>query len=273
VNLQKVRRRIRSAKATVKLTRAMEAVARMKLSRSLSFWRGASPYADGVEELLRELKVRREELESLPYTRRRSGREYLVLLGSERGLCGGFNTVLRDRVRERDRFEGLMVVGSKLGRRFPAGTPTLKGVVKVEEVERVVDRLFPEIRRRYGEGYDIVVLPYRYHPGKPRAEYTPFLPVELAVEEYQGESEYEIFHDRMETLAYLLERAVRSKLVKLLVENFCAEQEFRTFAMKNATENGKELIKSLSLSYHKMRQRRITDEIADVVRGTEGGVE
>ncbi|HIE04473.1 MAG TPA: ATP synthase F1 subunit gamma [Candidatus Latescibacteria bacterium] len=278
--LRDIRRRIASVRSTRQITNTMRMVAAARLRRAQEALFRARPYAWGLERLIGHLCIRvRKESHPLlsPGT---SGRGALVVVTSDRGLCGAFNSnVLRratERMAERPEVEvGLILVGKKARDFFRRSA----GPVLHEEVgifqELSVDRA-RELAERIGEVYlsgnlEFVEVVHQEFCSPVRQEVVlrpllpivPHEPVEGPVHPYFYEPSEEVL------LEVLLWRYLVVQIWRALLESFAAEQGARMVAMENATDNADEMIEELTLLYNKARQAAITKEILEVAGGAE----
>ena len=281
--LRDIRRRIRSVESTQKITRAMKLVAAAKLRRAQERVQSARPYAIKMAQLLSSL-VRRAEGESHPLlVRRPATRKRLVIITSDKGLCGAFNSnILRASLhflREQGETNVTLVVVGKKARDFYRRRPyeiksemlgffdrlsyshaqELAGGLMKEYLAGEVD----EVHLMYNEFRSVAV------QRATREQLLPIEPEESA--EGQGEvaGDY-IYEPSPEAiLAALLPRHVTTQVYRALMESVAGEYGARMTAMEAATKNAKEMIGVLTIQYNKARQERITKELLDIVGGAE----
>jgi len=278
--LRDIRRRIASVRSTRQITNTMKMVAAARLRRAQEALFRARPYAWGLERLIGDLCVRvRKESHPLlaPGT---SGRGALVVVTSDRGLCGAFNSnVLRraiERMAERPEVEmGLISVGKK-GRDFfrRRGWPVLHEEVGIFQ-ELSIDRarnLAERIEELYLSGdlefVEVVHQEFR-SPVRQEVVLRPLLPI-VPHEPVEGPVRPYLYEPSEEALLeVLLLRYLVVQMWRVLLESFAAEQGARMVAMENATDNADEMIEELTLLYNKARQAAITKEILEVAGGAE----
>jgi F-type H+-transporting ATPase subunit gamma len=288
--LREVRKRIAGVQSTQKITKAMKMVATAKLRRAQSAVIAARPYARVMRELLQHLLADAED-HALEYFRPREVQNVaLVLVTSDRGLCGAFNTNLIRLAFEHidETYPGwseqgrikLFCVGRKgadfCSRRRYAVEKKFIGVYDTlvfEEAKRIAGVLIEGFQ---GHAFDRVDVLYNEFKSVARQEplVDQFLPV-------PGKGEEDDDGSRRVPLAYIYEpsrEAILESLVpkhlnfqlwRVLLESNAAEQGARMAAMDNATENANELIEHLQLQYNKARQAGITKELLEVVGGAE----
>lgn len=281
--LRDIRRRIRSVESTQKITRAMKLVAAAKLRRAQERVQSARPYAIKMAQLLSSL-VRRAEGEAHPLlVRRPAARKRLVIITSDKGLCGAFNSnILRASLhflREQGETNVTLVVVGKKARDFYRRRPyeiksemlgffdrlsyahaqELAGDLMKEYLAGEVD----EVHLMYNEFRSVAVQ---------RATREQLLPIEREeVAEGQGEAAGDYIYEPSPEaiLASLLPRHVTTQVYRALLESVAGEYGARMTAMEAATKNAKEMIGVLTIQYNKARQERITKELLDIVGGAE----
>jgi len=277
--LRDIRRRIRSVESTQKITRAMKLVAAAKLRRAQERIVAARPYAAKMSELMANLVVRAEAERHALLARRAGGRQRLVVITADKGLCGAFNSnILRASLQflraAGDADLTLVVVGKKARDFYRRRQWTVKS-----EMLGFFDRLAyshaqelaGQLMAAYlGEEVDEVHLMYNEFRSVAvqRVTREQLLPIEpgtgaAATTDYL----YEPGPDAI--LASLLPRHVTTQVFRALMESVAGEYGARMTAMEAATKNAKELIDVLTIQYNKARQERITKELLDIVGGAE----
>jgi len=293
-SLQSVRRKIDSVKKTQKITKAMKMVAAAKLKRTQDRILAARPYALTMRDAIRNLS-RRVNRDAHPLLKKREGhRIEVVVVTSDRGLCGAFNAnILRTAAAALKEFESagatvqVIVIGRK-GRDFFRR----RGWTVRREIVDVFDKLSFEHGMLLGnelqalENYaadriDAVYVIYNEFKSaiRQRVVVERLLPLDWVVEildvkeadrgteQLPGGYLYEPSED--ELLEQLLHRNFHVQAYRILLESSAAEQGARMTAMDGATRNAGELIKKLTVYYNKTRQTAITKELMDIVGGAE----
>lgn len=281
---REIKRRMRSVDNTRKITRTMEMVAASKLRRAQGRVIQARPYAELLADVIRRL-ITPELAEIQPLLRQPEtvDRAAVLLLTSNRGLCGAFNANLIRKAREtmqRLEAEGseveLHVVGRKgisffRFRNIPlARTRTdIHDRPTVEDARSLVDPF--RVRFTTGEldAAYIVFAEFRSAVSTPPAA-RRVLPVEVTKEPGRGAEPWYILDPSPEAiLDRLLPLYVANAAFRALLETAAAEQGARRTAMKNATDNADEFLKGLRRSYNRARQAEITQQIAEIMGGAE----
>jgi F-type H+-transporting ATPase subunit gamma len=278
--LQDIRRRIRSVQSTQKITRAMKLVAAAKLRRAQERIIEARPYAQAMATLVGTL-VRGIGEDKHPLLVRREGpRKLYVVITTDKGLCGAFNSNILRRSLELVRAGSaeLVPIGRKARDFFRRRPWPLRS-------ERVgfVDRLtFPQARVLAGEliqayledQVDEVWLVFNEFRSvaTQRVVVQRLLPIEPPGDAGAAEGpgvDYLYEPDAPTILAALLPRHVEVQVYRALLESAAGEQGARMTAMEAATKNAQEMIGTLTIQYNKARQERITKELLDIVGGAE----
>ena len=287
-NLIDIRRRIRSVKSTQQITKAMKMVAASKLRRSQERVIAARPYAATLGATLASvtgrIPPREDGAPAHPLLAQREEKKVvLVVVTGDKGLCGAFNTNVNRAagafVREKKK-AGVEVSLVTLGRK---GTDFWKRrTVPILEAR-------PGLFQRFG--YDTAAevarsLAARFTQGEVDAVYVVFnefksvisqivgvkrlLPIELTeLGANEGGTDY-IFEPGPDViLGRLLPRHVEFQLFRVLLESNAAENAARMTAMESATKNAGEMIDSLTLTYNRARQAKITKELIEIVSGAE----
>ena len=291
-SLRAIRSRIRSVRNTQKITKAMKMVAAAKLRRAQDAVVRARPYAQLIDEMLAQLALSRENADLPPHPLmavRPLRRAELVLMTSDRGLCGGFNSNIIRRgqrflVEEGAEFERIQfsTVG-KRGRDFARkrGIKTRKdyggffGRLHYSQAREIADDLIVAYER---DELDAVYLLYNEFksaivqqislvqllPLKPRAN------VERVPPEKGFITPEHLFEpSRPEVLQALLPRYLAMQIWRALLESEASEHGARMTAMDSATKNASEMIGRLNLDYNRARQAAITKELMEIVSGAE----
>ncbi len=284
-----IRRRIKSVKNTAQITKAMQMVAAAKMKKAQDQATNGRPYADLLNQILVSLKDRVED-SAHPFFSQGAGSKTLVLLiTSDKGLCGAFNTNLLKKVLQSFK-EGefdFVTIGKKgatslarLKRNILADFP-LKDPAKSVEV-RVVGQ-FLQDRFRTGE-YKNVVVAFNNFVNTvtvvPSVE--TLLPVDAVSlggkRSYEGMGsavevkdanagpvpQYSFEPGATQVFESILPQYVNNTIYQMLLESRASEHSSRMVAMKNATDNAKQMLKDLSLEYNKLRQAAITNELLEI---------
>ena len=287
-NLRDYRRRIKSVRNTVQLTKAMKMVAAAKLRRSQEAMLAARPYSAALGRVLVEVSRRAHpELHPLLAARPEKKVDLIVCTG-DRGLAGAFNTNILKAAElwraERER-AGIRVEVTPVGRkandyfRRRPSIPTRHGPTEVFRglTFDLARDIAADFEQRFVEGEtDGVFIAFNEFRSVIAQKVTvqPILPLaELAGEQPDGyepsQSDYIYEPAPEELLGHLLTRYVAFRMYHALLESAAAENAARMSAMENATRNGEEMIGKLTLQMNRVRQAAITKEIIEVVSGAQ----
>lgn len=280
-NLKAIRRRIGSVRSTQKITRAMKMVAAARLRKAQAAVESFRPYADLLAEILAEVASQASGQDH-PLLERRNGPSRTVLvISSDRGLCGGFNSNLCREVQtglvsDPDNV-ALAIVGRKASDYFERrGAQVWQKYRDVYddpsyETAAAVARSLSDL---YAQGeVDRIDLAYNVFESvacqKPTVR--QLLPVVLPEKDPGAASTVDYLFEpgRDDILARLLPRYLEVQVYRALLESMAAEQAARMTAMEGATNNAEEMIDHLTLVYNRARQGAITRELIEIVGGAE----
>lgn len=286
-NLKEVRERIRSVQNTQQITKAMKMVSAAKLRKAQQAITQMRPYADKLNSMLRNIMSNVEGDLSIDLAKERPVEKVcLVVVTSNRGLCGAFNSnVIKAAMQAINtqyadvRAKGnltLLFVGKRgydyMKKRYQDCTiineyVNLFADLSFENVSEISGRL---MRAFEDKKYDEVTVAYgRFKNAATQfAEAEKFLPVpKIEQTESNLRADY-IFEPDMEgLLEYLIPNILHTQFFRFMLDTHASEHGARMTAMDKATENAAELLRDLRLSYNKARQEAITNEILEIVGG------
>lgn len=291
-NLKAIRNRIKSVQATQKITRAMRLVAAAKVRRAQMRVLAARPFTAAVVKMLREAvsEINPIDLQELPLLGSRPiKRVALIILSSDRGLCGSYNTtVFREAMHRIQALQGegkevaLILVGLKAAAFFKhvkiekLKTYTmLPAVPSVQEGKLIADQAADFfLEKDPAKRVDAVEVVGTHFISMLRSEVvnTKFLPVALPEKtEEQPLKPIRLFEPTIVEVMQreLLPKYIENVLYQALLEASAAELAARMNAMTNASNNARDLIQTLTLVYNKARQASITQELLEIVGGAE----
>ena len=279
---KEVRTKIASIKNTQKITRAMEMVAASKMRKTKDRMQATRPYSKKIGQIIKHLAQANPEYKHPYLIARDVKRVGVILISSDRGLCGGLNSNLfRKTLAQLSLWHNANIeadvctIGTKafgffsnhkvnlIGQASKLGdTPHLNDIVGVIKLmldayeEGKIDQLY-------------VVSNEFVNTMTQRPAVDQLLPVVASEldENLNGHWDYIYEPDAKEVLDHLLTRFIESKVYQGLVENNACEQAARMVAMKSASDNAGNLIGELQLTYNKARQAAITQEISEIVAG------
>lgn len=288
-NLREIRNRIKGVKNTAKITSAMKMVSAAKLKRAQDAIEKARPYAVKMKDVITNLVGALGEDYSNPLTDKRPdvSKVAVVIIGSDRGLCGSFNANLfKEAARYlRDDFNtkypnaeiNVITVGKKSTSFFKksefnviASFPDVFAKLNFDDSKRIVDT----VKDSFVAGeYDRVLVYVNEFINVIKQEPTKhqLLPIQTDNIEESDESSFNVDYifepNQASILDTLLPKMIDISMWRFMLESNAAEQAARMMAMDNATTNAKDLVSSLNLQYNKMRQAAITTEMLEIVGG------
>ncbi|MFH0769656.1 MAG: ATP synthase F1 subunit gamma [Chloroflexota bacterium] len=278
-NIRLIRRRIRGVQSITKITRAMEMIATSKMRKAQERGLAGRPYSEKIHQVIADLAALPQAEGVLhPLLQRRPVAKIAIIhITPDRGLCGGLNANINRRtgsyILQQSAPVTLICVGRKgldfmrrYGRDIKAeftGLGDQPGLLDTTPIARI-------IIDDYTNGViDAAFLAYTQFVTTltQRPVVVPILPVEPATIPRVQNVDY-IYEPRPDVvLGALLPRFVEMQIYHAILESIASEQSARMVAMRNATDNGKELVDDLTLMYNKARQEGITKELLDITGG------
>jgi F-type H+-transporting ATPase subunit gamma len=290
-NLRDIRRRIKSIKNTAQITRAMQLVAASKMKRAQDQAVSGRAYADLLNKVLVNLKEQSDE-ESHPLLQDRGeGRELIILITTDKGLCGPLNTNLLRLVSEEAPADAMYVtIGSK-GRQFLVRSKRdlvadfpVKDPVDFAETKRVskfaMEKFLEGGVSRVRVAFTNYINTIKQEPLLETL--LPISPIDLGRDKafvgVGGDSQpgapavagapagggYLFEPSKRAVLDAVVPQYVNNQVYQMVLESRASEHSSRMVAMKNATDNAKQIIKDLTLEYNKQRQAAITNELLEI---------
>lgn len=295
---KEIRSKIKSIKSTQKITRAMEMVAASKMRKAQDRMQASRPYAHHIRQVIDHVGVSHTEYHHPYLVEREEKRIGLIVVSTDRGLCGGLNSnlfrMLVGKLQEwhdSDKTFTLAIFGTKaegffkrMGGQIAACMTHIKDAPKVSDIIGPVQVMLD----LYDKGeIDVLYIAYNkfINTMSQKPVFEKLLPIvpeptilnpektdtllgkERRVEDKFWDYLYE--PEAKELLDYLLSRFIESQVYQGSVENFACEQAARMVAMKSASDNAGDLIEDLQLVYNKARQAAITRELSEIVGGAQ----
>src|SRR3990167_1517893 len=292
---REIRTQIGSIKNTQKITRAMELVAASKMRKAQERMHMSRPYARKIRRVISHVASSHAEYKH-PYMQQRDNvkRVGFIMVTTDRGLCGGLNiNLFRKSLTEMKKWhdQGVGVDVCVIGRKAEVffgqqGASILGAVTHIGDKPAIQDIIgvVKILLKNYDEGKldRIYICANEFVNTMIQKPFVrQLLPLEKEVAHTKTDSEKFLATENMNThwdylyepdsaktlLTMLLVRYIESQVYQAVIENIACEQAARMMAMKNATDNAKEIIKELQLAFNKARQAGITREIAEIVAG------
>ena len=271
-NLRDIRRRIKSVKNTAQITRAMQLVAAAKMKKAQDQALAGRDYSKQLSGVLQDISESFSDA-THPLLEKRSGaRELVLVISTDKGLCGAINTNLAKIIRKEtsDKAEfvtvgrKLRVMMEKLGRTVIADF-SVKDPVPFADARAIAGLL----SRQFLDGnYDKVSVAYTrfVNTMSQVPEVVQLLPVETPTnhDEATATNDFLFEPSPSDVLSAILPLYINFRVFQSLVEARASEHSARMVAMKSATDNAKKFIKELTLEYNKLRQGAITAELLEI---------
>ena len=288
-SLDDLRKRITSVKSTQKITKAMKMVAAAKLRKAQENAEKGRPYSEKMNNIILNLSAGVSDPHSAPKLLVGTGKQddhLCVVLTSDRGLCGGFNTNIIKKAKnyfEKIKKEGkslkIITVGSKgydqLKRQY--GTYIVENIsfkdsknINYFDASEVGNLIIDKFQKN---DFDVCTIFYNKFKNVisqiPQAQ--QIIPLESVDKnkEENLEISYEFEPDEDEILSNLLPKNISTQIFKAMLENSASEQGSRMTAMDNATRNAGDLVDKLTIQYNRSRQAAITKELIEIISGAE----
>mgnify|MGYP000931811877 FL=1 len=284
---KEIRTKIKSVQNTRKITKAMEMVAASKMRKAQERMRAARPYADKVRNIAAHMSEANPEYRH-PFLIKRSGssKAGMIVVTTDKGLCGGLNTnILRAVVAKLKELEAagnkvqVTAIGNKgfgfMNRMGATLVSHVIGLGDTPHLEKLIGAVKVQLDAYEKGEVDSVYLAYTkfINTMKQEAVVQQLLPLtsdklEQSAEEKRAYSWDYIYEPDAQTVVdELLVRYVEALVYQAVAENMASEQSARMVAMKAASDNAKNVIAELQLSYNKARQAAITKELSEIVSG------
>ncbi|UUV22512.1 ATP synthase F1 subunit gamma [Paenimyroides aestuarii] len=280
-NLKEIRNRINSVSSTMQITSAMKMVSAAKLKKAQDAITAMRPYAEKLTELIQNISSTLEGDAAGVYAAQREvNNVLLVVITSNRGLCGAFNANVIKATRT-------LIDTTYAGKKVDVLTIGKKGYDLVGKTETVfanrsdlfdaltfvnVEAVAQQIMDAFIEGsYDKVELVYNQFKNAATqiVQTEQFLPLKPIEAESNATVDYIYEPSKEEIILNLIPTSLKTQLYKAVLDSNAAEHGARMTAMHKATDNAKDLRDQLKLTYNKARQAAITNEILEIVGGAE----
>ncbi|MDP2386744.1 MAG: ATP synthase F1 subunit gamma [Bacteroidota bacterium] len=288
-NLKEVRNRITSVGSTMQITSAMKMVSAAKLKRAQDAITQMRPYANKLKEILQNLSASLDVSENA-YARPTNGDHVLlVVVSSNRGLAGAFNANVIKKAWSliKNEYAGKKVsvlpIGKKANDAFrrtehaiadtilPSNLSELFDNLKFDTVAPVAEKIMEAFKANQFDKVDVIYNQFR-NAAVQITTAEPYLPVEVnpATDTKSTSAVEYIFEPSKEYIVGdLIPKSLKIQLYKAILDSVASEHGARMTAMHKATDNAKEMLRDLKISYNKARQAAITTEILEIVAGAE----
>ena len=286
-SLDDLKKRIASVKSTQKITKAMKMVAAAKLRKAQESAEKGRPYSEKMNNVILNLSSGISDKENAPKLLAGTGQDKVhlcVVMTSDRGLCGGFNSNIIKKAKsyfskilDENKELKIITVGSK-------GNDQLKRTYGDKIIENIsfkesknanyfdADKVGKIIIEKFEAGeFDVCTIFYNKFKNVitqiPQAQ--QIIPLNDDGNENSSDESYEFEPDEDEILKNLLPKNISTQIFKAMLENSASEQGARMSAMDNATRNAGEMVDKLTIEYNRSRQAAITKELIEIISGAE----
>lgn len=288
--LKEVRDRIGSINSTQQITSAMKMVSAAKLRKATDAIVQMRPYAERLNKMLVNIVSNLEgDLNTNLHEQRELKKALMVVVTSNRGLCGAFNANIIKQAEKKLKEEysnlrregtlDILCIGKKgyeyFNKHYPECNMIEDHILAFEDLSSdSINQISGKILEQFeNEVYDIVDVAYASFKNAAiqRSKVEQFLPIQ-EIEHKEEESkgfvaDYIFEPDKVKLLQHLIPSILKNNFHKILLDTHASEHGARMTAMENATENAKELLRDLKLVYNKARQEAITSELSEIVSG------
>lgn len=280
-NLKELRNRITSVSSTMQITSAMKMVSAARLKKAQDAITQMRPYANKLKDILANVSGTLDTSENAYATERPLGNVLVVVVTSNRGLCGAFNTnVIKQARVQINRYEKLgtsvqvLAIGKKAFdayRRTPYFLDQRNDIwldLNFEGASGIAQELMEGFIQNKWDRVEVIYNRFR-NAALQDVMTEQFLPVVPTVNEDQGAGDYIYEPGKVEILEDLIPTSLKIQIFKALLDSNASEHGARMTAMHKATDNANDLRNHLRLEYNKARQAAITNEILEIVGGAE----
>lgn len=286
-NLKEVRTRIASISSNQKITSAMKMVSAAKFRRAQNAILTMRPYAEKLSEIISDIDVA-DGMDTPYHQVRKTEKVLLVVIASNKGLCGAFNSnIIKEANKRIDYYLqsndnislSLITIGKRSTDFFSKRTSFVTDSY-IEILDRpgfdAISEVAETIMKRFCEKkYDKVELIYNLFKNSLTqiVSVEQFLPIltnnDIKEQQSNIQNDYIYEPDKKSILCEMIPLSLRSQFYRVVLDSLASEHGARMTAMQKATDNATELLKELKLTYNKARQTSITNEIIEIVSGAE----
>jgi len=280
-NLKEIRNRITSIGSTMQITSAMKMVSASKLKKAQDAITAMRPYSNKLTELIQSLSASLDSEDGGAYAKQREvNKILLVVITSNRGLCGAFNSsIIKKSIdliqnTHTGKQVDILAIGKKgndlLGKAYTVidNKSDVFDHLSFDSVAKIADHLMELFE---DESYDQIEIVYNKFKNAATQIITheQFLPIVPSSDTQNTNTDYIYEPSKVEIVQGLIPKSLKTQIYKAIRDSFAAEHGARMTAMHKATDNATELRDELLLQYNKARQAAITNEILEIVGGAE----
>ena len=281
---QQLKQRIGSVKSTKQITKAMELVSASKMRRAQEQAMRSRDYRNIARQILSRLRELTDVKKHPLYTQRKLGTRLHIVVTSNRGLAGAYNSNILKRLTlelQQDKEAGIVskiIVIGKQGARFIVRFEDIEVLAVYEsfpdqltanDIRPLLDTITQQFIDATVDAVDIIYTDYKTSITQV-VTVDRLLPAAYTDEPVEPDLENAVFEPSPEAvLEAITERLIESQLSQAIMESAASEQSMRMMAMKSATDNASDLIEDLTLAFNTARQGAITQELAEITGGAE----
>lgn len=283
-NIKELKKRIKSTKSSLKITSAMKLVSAAKLAKAQSKIVGLKPYANELDKTVKVVSALSQGFTHPYLEKNKSEKTLLLVISSDKGLCGGYNAQLSKKVKAylgEEKNENLKVyfIGKKVRELIKSQVNAGK-TFTFEKIEPSINEIYQvadELSHLFTSG-EFGSIKIAYNIFESAISFTPtvqqVLPMKLdplEAKALKDEFPFDFKYDPSpeSILTEMIPEVFRTTVQKCIFDAIAAEYGSRMSAMENATKNCKDMIRTLTLKMNKARQAAITTELIEVVSGAE----
>ena len=282
--IRAIRKRMTAVGTIARITKTMQMIATAKFTAALARARDSRPYTDAIRKLVGEVSGAAGDYDSPLFSSQgKAGKELLLVISSDRGLCGAYNgNIFKTAMKyirsskPREVEVAVDVAGKKAGaffkfQKMPISAQIVVGdKPKFEDVAKVADRYMEEFSKGEWDAIHIAYMRFESN-AKQVPETIQLLPLEsqnsTSSEDLAATANYDFSPSANEILDDLLPRSIKTTLFQVFNDAVVSENIMRMVAMKAATENANDLGKDLRRDYNRARQAQITTELTEIISG------
>lgn len=288
-NLKEVRNRITSVGSTMQITSAMKMVSAAKLKRAQDAITQMRPYAEKLKEILANVSSSLDNSENA-FSRNAGGKNIIIIpVSSNRGLAGAFNANIVKKTWSliREDYKGHNVTVVPIGKKANDAFRRTEYIISGQDLPHNLNELFDglsfakaapvaeKIMEAFAnKQFDKVIIVYNQFKNAAvqivqAEQLLPIVPPTLDANQKAASTDYIYEPGKEFIIKDLIPRSIKTQFYKALLDSVASEHGARMTAMHKATDNAKELIRALKISYNKARQAAITNDILEIVGGAE----
>lgn len=278
-NMKDIKRRIKSVKSTMQITKAMELVASSKLRKARERADSAKLFFDALYDTMWEITAENSTFESIYFSGREVKTVMFVVIAGDRGLAGGYNSnVLKLAQRKIDELNGksevvIIPIGKKAveyfvkrGYRVVARYENIAENIRMNSAKEIASKIMAAFKNGNTDRVEVIYTDY-VSPLVQEAKSRSVIPLEKPVTESKKNIQTSYEPSPEQLFDIIMPQYIAGVLYGSVADSFASEQAARRIAMENASDNATEMIDELSLLYNRARQATITQEITEIVSG------